>query len=106
MGRLEWAGLQKGTTAIARILSSLPHATTVAGGGETGMGVAMAQDEARADAIAAAAAAGADAEAIAAAGEAAAASVALTHVSTGGGASLEILKGETLPAVAALDTIV
>ncbi|MBT9163821.1 MAG: Phosphoglycerate kinase [Chloroflexi bacterium] len=72
MGVFELAPFRNGTTAIAKLLASL-DATTIIGGGST-------------------------AEAIAELGLA----DRLTHVSTGGGASLEFLEGKTLPGVAAL----
>ncbi|MBT9149635.1 MAG: Phosphoglycerate kinase [Dehalococcoidia bacterium] len=72
MGVFEFAPFRKGTTAIANLLASL-DATKIIGGGST-------------------------VEAIAELGLA----DRMTHVSTGGGASLEFLEGKTLPGVAAL----
>jgi phosphoglycerate kinase len=72
MGVFEMAPFAEGTLSLARILADLP-ATTVVGGGETAAAVAQAGVEEK-----------------------------ITHVSTGGGASLEFLEGKTLPGVAAL----
>lgn len=76
MGVFETPPFDAGTLAIARALAdaTAAGATTVVGGGDS-------------------------AAAVAAAGL----SEAVSHVSTGGGASLEFLEGKTLPGVAALD---
>ncbi len=73
MGVSEWAPFSHGTERLANALAALDDAVTVLGGGST-------------------------AEAVQALGLV----DAMTHVSTGGGASLEFLEGRTLPGVEAL----
>jgi phosphoglycerate kinase len=76
MGVFEKPPFDAATTAIAKALAAATKqgATTIVGGGDS-----------------------------AAAVEEAGLASAMSHVSTGGGASLEFLEGKTLPGVAALD---
>ncbi len=76
MGVFEMPGMADGTNAIARFLarrSSRAGVITVVGGGDSVAAVEQLNLTAK-----------------------------MTHVSTGGGASLEFLEGKTLPGVAAL----
>lgn len=74
MGVFEIDAFAKGTFAIADTLSEMSDATTIIGGG---------------DSVAAVEKAGLASK--------------MSHISTGGGASLELLEGKVLPGVAALD---
>lgn len=74
MGVVEWESFAEGTRAVARAVAVAPDAFTLVGGGST---VAVIEKlNLRSE---------------------------LTHVSTGGGASLEFLEGKVLPGIAALD---
>jgi phosphoglycerate kinase len=75
MGAFEIPPFADGTSAIAHAMAATP-AVTVAGGGDSGAALAQLGLEDR-----------------------------LTHVSTGGGAALELLEGRVLPGVAALAVI-
>jgi phosphoglycerate kinase len=76
MGVFEMASFAKGTNAIARILAELTEkgVITIIGGGDSAAAVQQAGLAER-----------------------------MTHISTGGGASLELLEGRILPGVAALN---
>jgi phosphoglycerate kinase len=76
MGIFEIAEFSHGTDGVARAVADATDrgATTIIGGGDTVAAV-----------------------------EAAGVADKMTHISTGGGASLEFLEGRTLPGVAALD---
>ena len=76
MGLFEWEAFSGGTKSIASSISDNESAFKLAGGGST---VEAINSLGIADAI--------------------------THVSTGGGASLEFLEGKILPGIAALDVI-
>ena len=73
MGVFEWDAFSQGTAVVANALAGMERATTITGGGST-------------------------AEAVAALGLA----DRMTHISSGGGASLEFMEGRELPGVAAL----
>mgnify|MGYP001829240445 CR=1 FL=1 len=73
MGVFEFPKFATGTEAVARMLAALPEATTIIGGGDS---AAAVKQTGMADQM--------------------------SHISTGGGASLEFLEGKPLPGVAVL----
>ncbi len=78
MGVFETPPFDAGTVAVARALAAASEAgaTTIVGGGDSAAAVAAANLETK-----------------------------MSHVSTGGGASLELLEGKALPGVEALDNV-
>lgn len=73
MGVFEWQSFAEGTFAIAAAMANNTAATTIVGGGDS---VSAIQQSGLADRV--------------------------SHISTGGGASLELLSGVDLPGVACL----
>ena len=73
LGVFEWVPFGRGTARIAHVLADMTEATTVVGGGSTAEAVDQLYVAER-----------------------------MTHVSTGGGATLEFLEGKVLPGVACL----
>ena len=76
MGVVEWPSFAEGTHAVARAVAAAPDSFKLVGGGSTV--AVIEQMNLRSE---------------------------ITHVSTGGGASLEFLEGKILPGVAALDEV-
>jgi len=73
MGVFEIKNFSRGTMEVAKILAELKGTVTVIGGGDTVSAVNKAGVSDK-----------------------------MTHISTGGGASLELVEGKTLPGIAAL----
>jgi phosphoglycerate kinase len=74
MGVFEMEPFSEGTFAMAHVLAYLDDATTIVGGGDSASAVERAGVAER-----------------------------ISHISTGGGASLEFLEGKELPGVACLN---